>query len=139
MRFMMIMIPNIPAMDEEDWAPKPEAVAAMGRYNEELTRAGVLLALDGLQPPAKGARVSFAGGRASVTDGPFTEAKEMIGGYWMIEAASKEEAVQWATRCPAADGDVIEVRQVYEMSEFPPEVQEAAALSQDPPGQTAAR
>jgi hypothetical protein len=129
MRFMMIMIPNI---SEEEWEPSPEAVSVMGKYNEELAKAGVLLALDGLQPPVRGARVSFAGGKPSVTDGPFTEAKEMIGGYWMIEAKSKEEAVQWASRCPASDGDVIEVRQVYEMSDFPPEVQEAASLSQDP-------
>jgi hypothetical protein len=124
MRFMMIMIPNI--ADEADWAPDAEAVAAMSRYNEELTKAGVLLALDGLHPASKGARVGFSGGRAAVTDGPFTEAKEMIGGYWLIQAKSKEEAVEWASRCPAADGDVIEVRQVYEMSDFPAEVQEAA-------------
>jgi hypothetical protein len=123
MRFMMIMKPNI---SEADWEPSAEAVASMSKYNDELTKAGVLLALDGLQPPAKGARVSFSGGKAAVTDGPFTEAKEMIGGYWMIEAKSKDEAVQWASRCPAADGDVIEVRQVYEMSDFPIEVQEAA-------------
>lgn len=139
MRYMMIMIPNIPAIDEEDWAPDAEAVSAMGKYNEELTKAGVLLTLDGLQSPAKGARVTFAGGKASVTDGPFSEAKEVIGGYWMIEAKSKEEAVQWASRCPASDGDAIEVRQVYEMSDFPPEVQEAGKLSQAPPQQTAAR
>ena len=124
MRFMMIMIPNIP--DEADWTPNPEAVAAMSRYNEELTKAGVLLGLDGLHPAGKGARVAFSGGTATVTDGPFTEAKELIGGYWLIQAKSKEEAVEWASRCPAADGDVIEVRQVYEMSDFPPEVQEAA-------------
>jgi hypothetical protein len=124
MRFMMIMIPNIP--DEADWTPTAEAVAAMTKFNAELTKAGVLLSLDGLQPSSKGARVRFSGGRASVTDGPFTEAKEMIGGYWLIQAKSKEEAVEWATRCPAADGDVIEVRQVYEMSDFPPEVQAAA-------------
>jgi hypothetical protein len=115
MRFMMIMIPNIP---DEDWAPAPEAIAAMSKYNEELSQAGVLLALDGLQPPSSGARVSFAGGKATVTDGPFTEAKEMIGGYWLIQARSKEEAVQWATRCPAADGNVIEVRQVYEPADY---------------------
>ncbi len=139
MRFMMIMLPNVPGIDDEDWAPDAEAVAAMGRYNEELTKAGVLLALDGLQPPGKGARVSFAGGRASVTDGPFAEAKELIGGYWMIEAKSKDEAVQWASRCPGADGDTIEVRQVFEMADFPPEVQEAGRLSQDPPAQPAAR
>ena len=115
MRFMMIMKPSV---SEEDWTPTPEAIASMGQYNDELTRAGVLLALDGLAPPSKGARVSFTGGRPSVTDGPFTESKELIGGYWLIQAKSKEEAVQWASRCPAADGDVIEVRQVYEMSDF---------------------
>ena len=115
MRFMMIMIPNV---TEENWAPDAEAIARMSRYNDELTKAGVLLALDGLQPTAKGARVSFAGGKPSVTDGPFTEAKELIGGYWLIQARSKEEAVEWATRCPADEGDIIEVRQVYEMSDF---------------------
>jgi hypothetical protein len=124
MRFMMIMIPNID--DEADWAPDAEAVAAMGKYNDTLRKAGVLLSLDGLQPSSKGARVSFAGGRAAVKDGPFTEAKELVGGYWLIQVKSKEEAVEWATRCPAADGDVIEVRQVYEMSDFPPDVQAAA-------------
>jgi hypothetical protein len=124
MRFMMIMIPNI--SDEADWTPDPKAVSAMSKYNEELAKAGVLLGLDGLHPASKGARVGFSGGRATVTDGPFTEAKELIGGYWLIQAKSKDEAVEWASRCPAADGDVIEVRQVYEMSEYPAEVQEAA-------------
>jgi hypothetical protein len=124
MRFMMIMIPT--PKDEAEWGPTPGAVAAMSKYNDELTKAGVLLALDGLHPTSKGARVSFAGGKATVTDGPFTEAKEMIGGYWLIQAKSKEEAVQWASRCPAAAGDTIEVRQVYEMADFPPEVREAA-------------
>lgn len=115
MRFMMIMKPNV---DEDNWTPTPEAIASMSKYNEQLSQAGVLLALDGLQPSSKGAQVSFAGGQPTVTDGPFTESKELIGGYWLIQAKSKEEAVQWATRCPAADGDVIEVRQVYEMSDF---------------------
>jgi hypothetical protein len=115
MRFMMIMKPNI---DEQNWAPSPEAIAEMGKYNDTLSKAGVLLALDGLAPTADGARVSFAGGRSTVTDGPFTESKELIGGYWLIQAKSKEEAVQWASRCPAADGDVIEVRRVFELSEF---------------------
>jgi hypothetical protein len=124
MRFMMIMIPR--PMDEAEWGPTPEAVAAMTKYNDELTKAGVLLALDGLHPTSKGARVAFSGGKPTVTDGPFTEAKEVIGGYWLIQAKSKEEAVQWASRCPAASGDVVEVRQVYEMADFPPEVQEAA-------------
>jgi hypothetical protein len=120
MRFMMIMKPNL---SPENYAPTPEAIAEMGRYNDTLTKAGVLLSLDGLAPPADGAQVSFAGGKPTVTDGPFTESKELIGGYWLIQVRSKEEAVEWASRCPAADGDVIEVRRVYEMSDFP----EAAA------------
>jgi hypothetical protein len=136
MRFMMFMHPR--PMDAEDWEPSAEDVAAMTKYNEELTNAGVLLALDGLHPPDKGARVRFAGGKPSVTDGPFAEAKEVVGGYWLIQAASKEEAVQWASRCPAADGDMIEVRQVYEMSDFPQDVQDVAELSQRPPEQTSA-
>ena len=123
MRFMMLMIPNI---SEEDWQPSADAVAAMSAYNEELTKAGVLLALDGLQPTSKGARVSFSGGKPTVTDGPFSEAKEVIGGYWLIQARSKEEAVEWASRCPTFGDEVIEVRQVYEMSDFPADVQEAA-------------
>jgi hypothetical protein len=125
MRFMMIMIPS--HIEEAEWGPKPRDVAVMSKYNEELTKAGVLLSLDGLHPTSKGARVSFPGGKATVTDGPFSEAKEVVGGYWLIQAKSKEEAVQWATRCPVVDeGAVIEVRQVYEMSDFPPEVREAA-------------
>jgi hypothetical protein len=127
MRFMMFMIPNIPD-EAADWMPSAEAVAAMTAYNKQLTDAGVLLSLDGLHPSANGARVSFSGGRGAVTDGPFTEAKEVVGGYWLIQARSKEEAVEWATRCPGADGDVIEVRQVFEMSDFPPDVQAAARL-----------
>ncbi len=130
MRFMMIMLPNIPKLESDaDWTPSAEAVSAMSKYNEQLREAGVLLSLDGLQPPAKGARVSFAGGKPSVTDGPFIETKEIIGGYWMIDVASKEEAIEWATRCPGGEHEVIEVRQVFEMADFPPEVQEAARLS----------
>jgi len=99
----------------------------MMKYNESLQKAGVLLALDGLHPPSMGARVSFSGGKPKVTDGPFTEAKEVLGGYWMIQVKSKEEAVEWAKRCPASDNEVIEVRQVQEFSDFPADVQEAAA------------
>ncbi len=128
MRFMMIMIPNIPELKSDaDWIPDPKAVSAMSKYNEELRQAGVLLSLDGLAPPAKGARVSFAGGKPKVTDGPFIETKEIVGGYWMIDVPSKEAAVEWATRCPAGEHEVIEVRQVFEMSDFPQELQEAAA------------
>ena len=90
----------------------------MGKYNEELTKAGIVLALDGLHPSQKGARIKFSGGKGTATDGPFAEAKELLGGYWMIQVKSKEEAVAWALRCPAQDGDVIEVRQVFEVSDF---------------------
>jgi len=93
-----------------------------------LQKAGVLLALDdGLHPLSMGARVSFSGGKAKVTDGPFTEAKEVLGGYWMIQVKSKEEAVEWAKRCPASDNEVIEIRQVQEFADFPADVQKDAA------------
>ena len=92
-----------------------------------LQKAGVLLALDGLHPPSMGARISFDGGRPTVTDGPFAEAKEVLGGYWMIQVKSREEAIEWAKRCPMPDGDIVEVRQVQEFEDFPPEVQKAAS------------
>jgi hypothetical protein len=98
----------------------------MMKFNEELVQAGVLIALDGFHPRSRGARVAFVRGEPNVTDGPFIEAKEVIGCYWMIQASSKEEAVEWARRCPASDGDVIEVREVFEISDFPPDVQKAA-------------
>jgi hypothetical protein len=98
----------------------------MMKYNEALQRSGVLLALDGLHPPSMGARVSFAGGTPKVEDGPFAEAKEVVGGYWIIEVRSRGEAIEWAKRCPASDNEVIEVRQVQEFSEYPPDVQAVA-------------
>jgi hypothetical protein len=107
--------------------PDGKAVKAMMRYNEDLAKAGVLLALDGLHPPSMGARVSFEGGRPKVMDGPFAEAKEVLGGYWMIQVASKEEAIEWAKRCPASGNEIIEVRQVQEMEDLPEDVQKAAA------------
>ncbi|MBV9701545.1 MAG: YciI family protein [Methylobacteriaceae bacterium] len=128
MRFMMLMIPKLYQNAAADVRPDPELVGAMTRYNDTLRKAGVLLSLDGLHPPVTGARVSFSGGKPRVTDGPFTEAKELLGGYWMIQVKSKEEAVEWATRCPAQDGDVVEIRQVFEMSDFSPEAQKAAGL-----------
>jgi hypothetical protein len=112
---MMLMIPKGYEKAEPDALPTAEMVADMTRYNEGLSRAGVLLSLDGLHPPSKATRVSFAGRRPIVVDGPFAEAKEAIGGYWLIDVKSKEEAVEWARRCPARDGDVIEVRQVQEL------------------------
>lgn len=135
MRFMMFMYPGIDT-DAESWEPSAEDVAAMTKYNEDLSKAGVLLSLDGLRPPADGARIRFSGGTPTVTDGPFAEAKEVVGGYWLIQASSKEEAVEWATRCPAAEGDFIEVRRVFEMEDFPEDVQAAAELSERPPEQT---
>ena len=130
MRFMMLMMPKGYDKAAPDAMPDPKAVAAMMKYNESLQKAGVLLALDGLHPPSAGVRVSFTGGKPKVTDGPFVEAKEVVGGYWMIQVKSKEEALEWASRCPGSDNEVIEVRQVHEMSEFPPDVQEAAAKLQ---------
>src|SRR5688500_771016 len=127
MRFMMLIIPKGYESAPAGTMPDAEGVAAMMRYNESLQQAGVLLALDGLHPPAMGARVSVEGGRPRVTDGPFAEAKEVLGGYWMIDVESREEAIEWATRCPAGPNEIIEIRQVQEMSDFPEDVQKAAA------------
>jgi len=126
-RFMMLMIPKGYEQAAPGTLPDAKAVEAMMKYNESLQKAGVLLALDGLHPPSMGARVSFSGGKPKVTDGPFTEAKEVIGGYWMIQVKSREEAIEWASRCPGSDNEVIEVRQVQEFADFTPDVQEAAA------------
>jgi hypothetical protein len=127
MRFMMLMIPAGYETAAPTAMPSAEAVAAMMKYNEALKAAGVLITLDGLHPPSSGARVSFASGQPVVTDGPFIEAKEVIGGYWMIDVKSRDEAIAWAKRCPASRNEVVEVRQVHEMSDFPAEIQEAAA------------
>src|SRR5215469_965926 len=128
MRFMMIMIPAVYSKPvPPDFMPDMEAVKQMGKYNEELQKAGILLAMDGLTPPSAGARVSFAGGKPKVMDGPFAEAKEVIGGYWMIQVTSREEAIEWVKRCPAAAGDVIEIRQIFEAGDFQPELREAAS------------
>ena len=127
MRFMLLMIPKGYEAAAPGTVPDAGAVAAMMAYNASLQQAGVLLALDGLHPPSMGARVSFTGGTPTVTDGPFAEAKEVLGGYWMIDVKSRAEAIAWATRCPASPNEVIEVRQVQELSDFPPDVQQAAA------------
>jgi len=126
MRFMMLMYPKGYEKAAPGTTPDPRHVEAMMKYNQDLQKAGVLLALDGLQPQSTGARVAFAGGKATITDGPFAEAREVVGGYWMIQVKSKDEAVAWASRCPGADNEMIEVRQVFEMSDFPPDVQKAA-------------
>src|SRR5262245_64173320 len=126
MRFMMLMIPLGYEAAPPDVKRDPERVTAMMRYNEALKEAGVLIALDGLHPPSTGARVSFATGKPVVTDGPFTEAKEVLGGYWMINVKSREEAIAWAKKCPASGNEVIEIRQVQEMADFSEELQQAA-------------
>jgi hypothetical protein len=126
MRFMMLMIPRGYEKAAPGAMPDAKAVAAMMKYNESLQKAGVLLALDGLHPPSMGARVSFSRGKPRVTDGPFAEAKEVVGGYWMIQVRSRDEAIEWASRCPASDNEIIEVRQVQEFSDFPADVQQAA-------------
>ena len=127
MRFMMLMIPLGYETAPPDVKLDPERVASMMKYNQALKDAGVLITLDGLHPPSMGARVSFAGGKPVVTDGPFTEAKEVLGGYWMIDVKSRDEAIAWAAKCPASSNEIIEIRQVQEMSDFSPEVQQAAA------------
>jgi hypothetical protein len=116
MRFMMLMYPG--AKGESPALPDEKVIAAMMKYNEELTKAGVLLSLDGLQPSAQGARVRYSGGKATVTDGPFTESKELLGGYWMIQVKSREEAIEWARRIPAGDEEMVEIRRVFEIADF---------------------
>jgi hypothetical protein len=126
MRFMMLVIPKGYENAAPGTVPDAKAVEAMMKYNESLQKAGVLLALDGLHPPSMGARVTFQGGKPKVIDGPFIEAKEVLGGYWIIQVKSKEEAIEWASRCPMGDNEIIEIRQVQEMTDFPADVQEAA-------------
>ncbi len=118
MRFMMLMIPGMYQGEkgkklEADFQPPADAVAKMDKYNDELKKAGALIALDGLHPISDAVRVSFTKGKPMVTDGPFPEVKEVLGGFWMIDVKSREEAVAWAKRVPAYDGDIIEVRQVF--------------------------
>src|SRR5882672_1120849 len=130
MRFMMLMIPKGYESAKPGTLPGPRAIAAMMKYNESLQKAGVLLALDGLHPPSMGARVSFAGGKPKVTDGPFAEAKEVLGGYWMIQVKSRDEAIEWAKRCPGSENETIEIRQVQEMADFSEEILPAKAREQ---------
>lgn len=117
---MMLMIPKSYATRSSGTAPSSELVAKMRRYSESLSKAGILLALDGLYPPTVGVRLTFSGGRPAISEGPFAGSSHALGGYWMIQAQSREEAIEWARRCPAAEGDVIEIRQVHEASDLPP-------------------
>jgi hypothetical protein len=131
MRFMMLVIPKGYETAATDAVPDAQAVERMMKYNEDLAKAGVLLSLDGLTPPSAGVRVSFKAGKPQVTDGPFAEAKECVGGYWMIQVKSQDEAIEWAKRAPMGDNEIIEVRRVQEMEDFPPDVQAAAAGFED--------
>ncbi|HUX33418.1 MAG TPA: YciI family protein [Gemmatimonadaceae bacterium] len=123
---MMLVIPKAYETATADFVPPADLVARMTKFNNSLSQAGVLLALDGLAPPARAARVSFSAGRPAVKDGPFTESKELIGGYWIIQVKSRDEAIEWAKRAPMLDGDIIEVRQIQELEDFPADVQAAA-------------
>jgi hypothetical protein len=122
MRFMMMVRANKDS--EAGLMPKEELLAAMAKYNEELVKAGVLLDGTGLQPSSKGARIKFSGGKRTVIDGPFTENKELIAGYWLIQVKSKQEAIEWAKRAPAPFGEdqdgEIEIRQLFELEDFGP-------------------
>ena len=129
MRFMMMVIPEGYELAAPDAVPSAKAVAKMMEYNKALQKAGVLLALDGLFPPSTGARISYADGKPTVTDGPFAETKEVIGGYWIIQVRSREEAIEWAKRAPMSNNEVIELRQIHEMAGFPKDVQKAAEIA----------
>jgi hypothetical protein len=121
MKFMMIV--KASKDSEAGKMPSEELLSAMGKYNEELMKAGVLLDLAGLHPSSKGIRIKFSGGKRTIIDGPFTETKELIAGYWIIQVKSREEAIEWAKRAPAphegGEGE-IEVRQFFELDDFPP-------------------
>jgi hypothetical protein len=139
MRFMMLVMPKGYESAQPGTMPDPKRVEEMMKYNESLQKAGVLLALDGLHPPSMGARVTFDGGKPKVTDGPFAEAKEVLGGYWMIQVKSKDEALEWAKRAPMSDNEIIELRQVQDFADYPPEIQKAAEGFQELQAQTKAR
>ncbi len=130
MRFMMIMLPNEPGQLEPSapQMPDAESVAKMQEYNDELVNAGMLLTGEGLHPQNEGHRITFSGGKRTVVDGPFTEAKEAIGGYWIIQTKTKDEALEWAKRVPQVGTSdfTIELRQIFDMDEFPADVQAAA-------------
>ena len=125
MKFLMLMIPRVyqpdtPAAERagEDFVPPADALEKMGRFNEDLAKAATMIDIDGLHPIDKGARITFEGGSPKVIDGPSIGAKEVIGGYWIFEIGSKEEALEWAKRVPAEPGDVIELRPIWELSEL---------------------
>ena len=124
---MLLMIPKGYEKAIPGTMPDAKAVEAMMEYNQALQDAGVLLSLEGLHPPSMGARITFNSGKPIVSNGPFSEPNEVLGGYWMIRAKSLEEAIEWAVRCQASANEIIEVRQIQELEDFPSDVQDAAA------------
>lgn len=126
MRFIMMVMPEGRGSAAPDGAPSPEAVAKRMDYRKSLQKAGVLLALDELFPPSTGARIAYTDGKATVSEGPFAEAKEGIGGYWIIHVRSREEAIEWARRAPMSNSEVIEVRRIHERPDFPEDARKAA-------------
>src|SRR5260370_7737243 len=124
MRFMMIMFPKDYENAIPGWVPDLKDMEVMGKYNEQLQKAGVLLELDGLTPPATmSARVTFKSGKSQVTDGPFAETKEVVGGYWIIQVKSREEALEWASRIPGNHNFMVEVRPYFDPTTFAPDTQ----------------
>jgi hypothetical protein len=125
MRFMMMLPTPVDVL--ENWQPRKEVVGAMRKFSDDMRKAGVLLSAEGLHPTSRGTRIRVSGGRRTLTDGPFAEAKEVIAGFWMIQVKSKDEAVEWANRCPLGEDGLIEVRQVFEAHDFPPDLQPKSA------------
>jgi hypothetical protein len=123
MRFMMLLPAPVEVL-EKCAIPDQELVLAMHKYNDEMKKAGVLLSAEGLHPTSKGTRLRIASGKPVITDGPFAEAKEVIAGFWIIQVTSKQEAIEWAKRCPLPEHGLIEIRQIFENAEFPPELRE---------------
>jgi hypothetical protein len=143
MRFMVI-VKSTPESEKEGFLPDPQLMREMGKFNEELIKAGIVLAMDGLQPSSKGARVKFSGTSRTVIDGPFTESKELIAGFWLWQVKSLEEAIEWVKRCPNAAVGEIEIRQVFEMEDFAPilseeEIEYKVAKRAELPNQTSSK
>jgi len=141
---VMVIIKASPESEKPDFMPDPQLMAEMGKFNEELIKAGIVLAMDGLHPSSKGARVKFSGKSTTVVDGPFTEAKELIAGFWLWQVKSLEEAIEWVKRCPNPHGvdSEIEIRQVFEMEDLAPilseeKIQYKVAKRAELPNQTA--
>ena len=116
-----------PVEAQENFVPTRELVTAMRKYSDDMRKAGVLLLAEGLHPSSKATRIKMTGGTREFTDGPFTEVKEMIAGFWLIQVKSREEALEWASRCPLAEGEIVEIRPVFENTDFPPELRSKSA------------